>query len=67
MVKRTIRRRVRTAKNNREIVQITNRSWTRCDVFYMPMEVWFPSSRDDCWLTLYVLGGYYFGSVDQER
>jgi hypothetical protein len=45
----------------------TNPKWMRCDAFYMPMEVCIYPCLFSSFSTAQLQGGYYFGSVDQER
>ena len=55
---------LRRSQKHRETVQRTIPRWIRCDVFYILMEVWIPSSCDDCridvacprWLLLWQCG-----------
>ena len=58
---------LRKTQKHHETVERTNLRWTKCDAFYIPTEVWIPSLETIVGLTFYVPGGYYFGSVDQER
>lgn len=62
-----LRRRQMAMTTHPETPARTNPKWMRCDAFYMHMEVWTSLCLFPVVLKVQIQGGYYFGSVDQER